>query len=48
MDRSKKTGTARCEQPSQIMLDRYYGHAAYTRLNTMLFNTTEIAQALYP
>jgi hypothetical protein len=27
--------------------DHYFGHAAYTRLNTMLFNTTEIAQALY-
>jgi len=24
-----------------------YGHAAYTRLNAMLFNTTEIMQALY-
>jgi len=28
--------------------DHYYGHAAYTRLNMMLFNTTEIVQALYP
>ncbi len=28
--------------------DHYFGHAAYTRLNTMLFNTTEITQALYP
>lgn len=28
--------------------DHYFGHAVYTRLNTMLFNTTEIAQALYP
>jgi len=27
--------------------DHYYGHAAYTRLNTMLFNMTEIARALY-
>lgn len=27
--------------------DHYYGHAAYTRLNTMLFNTTEIVQSLY-
>jgi hypothetical protein len=27
--------------------DHYYGHAAYTRLNAMLFNTTEIVQALY-
>jgi hypothetical protein len=27
--------------------DHYYGHAAYTRLNAMLFNTTEIAKALY-
>jgi hypothetical protein len=28
--------------------DHYFGHAAYTRLNAMLFNTTEIVQALYP
>lgn len=28
--------------------DHYFGHAAYTRRNTMLFNMTEIAQALYP
>jgi hypothetical protein len=28
--------------------DHYYGHAAYTRLDAMLFNTTEIVQALYP
>ncbi len=28
--------------------DHYYGHAAYTRLNAMLFNTTEIVRALYP
>ncbi len=28
--------------------DHYFGHAAYTRLNTLLFNTTEITQALYP
>lgn len=28
--------------------DHYYGHAAYTRLNAMLFNTSEIAAALYP
>ena len=27
--------------------DHYFGHAAYTRLNAMLFNTTEIVQALY-
>jgi hypothetical protein len=27
--------------------DHYYGHAAYTRLNAMLFNTTEIVQTLY-
>ena len=27
--------------------DHYFGHAVYTRLNTMLFNTTEIVQALY-
>ncbi|MCX5722814.1 MAG: hypothetical protein NT179_12420 [Nitrospirae bacterium] len=28
--------------------DHYFGHAAYTRLNTMLFNTTEITRAFYP
>ncbi len=28
--------------------DHYYGHAAYTRLNAMLFNTTEIVHTLYP
>ncbi|HSQ50104.1 MAG TPA: hypothetical protein VLL94_02425 [Nitrospiraceae bacterium] len=28
--------------------DHYYGHAAYTRLNAMLFNTTEIVRTLYP
>jgi hypothetical protein len=27
--------------------DHYYGHAAYTRLNAMLFNTTEIVQGFY-
>lgn len=27
--------------------DHYFGHAVYTRLNTILFNTTEIVQALY-
>ena len=27
--------------------DHYYGHAAYTRLNSMLFNTAEIAKAFY-
>jgi len=27
--------------------DHLYGHAAYTRLNAMLFNTTEICQACY-
>jgi hypothetical protein len=27
--------------------DHYFGHAAYTRLNTMLFNTTAIVQSLY-
>jgi hypothetical protein len=27
--------------------EHYYGHAAYTRLNAMLFNTTEIAKAFY-
>ena len=26
--------------------DHYFGHAAYTRMNAMLFNTTEIVQAL--
>lgn len=28
-------------------LDHIYGHAAYTRTNALLFNTTEIVQALY-
>ncbi len=28
--------------------DHLYGHAAYTRLTNLLFNTTEIVQALYP
>ena len=27
--------------------DHYFGHAVYTRFSTMLFNTTEIVQALY-
>jgi hypothetical protein len=27
--------------------DHYYGHAAYTRLNAMLFNTKEIVRSLY-
>ena len=27
--------------------DHYYGHAAYTRLNAMLVNTTEIVRTLY-
>lgn len=27
--------------------DHYYGHAAYTRLHAMLFNTTEIVRVLY-
>ena len=27
--------------------DHYFGHAVYTRLNTMLFNTTEVVRALY-
>ena len=27
--------------------DHYYGHAAYTRLTAMLFNTTEIVRTLY-
>lgn len=28
--------------------DHYFGHAAYTRLNTMLFNTGAITESLYP
>jgi hypothetical protein len=28
--------------------DHVYGHAAYTRTNAMLFNTTEIVKAVYP
>lgn len=27
--------------------DHYYGHAAYTRLNALLFNTTQIVRCLY-
>ena len=27
--------------------DHMYGHAAYTRMNAMLFNTTEVVQSLY-
>jgi len=27
--------------------DHYYGHTVYTRLNTMLFNTTEIVRSFY-
>jgi hypothetical protein len=27
--------------------DHYFGHAAYTRLNAMLFNTSEITGVLY-
>ena len=27
--------------------DHYYGHAAYTRMDMMLFNTTEIVTRLY-
>ena len=32
---------------SQDPRDHIYGHAAYTRLNAMLFNTTEIVKAFY-
>ena len=32
---------------SSNVRDHYFGHAAYTRLNAMLFNTAEIVQALY-
>jgi hypothetical protein len=32
---------------SQDPCDHLYGHAAYTRLNAILFNTTEIVQAFY-
>jgi hypothetical protein len=28
--------------------DHYYGHAGYTRLNAMLFNTAQIVRCLYP
>ena len=33
---------------SSNALDHLYGHAAYTRLSNLLFNTREIVQALYP
>ena len=29
-------------------LEHYYGHAAYTRINAMLFNTSHIVRMLYP
>ncbi len=29
-------------------LDHLYGHAAYTRLSNLLFNTREIVQTFYP
>jgi hypothetical protein len=32
---------------SSNVRDHYYGHAVYTRLDTMLFNTTEITNRLY-
>ena len=32
---------------SENVLDHYYGHAVYTRLNAMLFNATEIVRCLY-
>lgn len=32
---------------STIVREHYYGHAAYTRLNAMLFNTSEIVRAFY-
>lgn len=32
---------------SQNVRDHYYGHAAYTRLNAMLFNTEEIVRHVY-
>ena len=32
---------------SENVRDHYYGHAAYTRLNAMLFNTSEIVRCLY-
>ena len=32
---------------SQNVRDHYYGHAAYTRLNAMLLNTSEIVRCLY-
>ena len=33
--------------PTSTAKDHFYGHAAYTRMNAMLFNTTEITQSLY-
>lgn len=32
---------------STNILEHYYGHAAYSRLNAMLFNTSEIIRSLY-
>jgi len=34
-------------EPAPNVLSHVYGHAAYTRLTSLLFNTTEIVQALY-
>jgi len=51
--------SVRCQNDGQCLLvdykdagssnarDHIYGHAAYTRMNAMLFNTTEIIGALY-
>ena len=33
--------------PTSSAKDHIYGHAAYTRMNAMLFNTTEIMRSLY-
>jgi transcriptional regulator GlxA family with amidase domain len=35
------------QRPGGQADDHYFGHAAYTRLNAMLFNTTEIVRTLY-
>ena len=51
--------SVRCQNDGQCLLvdykdtasqdprDHIYGHAAYTRMNAILFNTTEIVKALY-
>jgi hypothetical protein len=36
-----------CTSPTNVR-DHYYGHAAYTRTNAMLFNFSQIVSRFYP